>query len=394
MRKNELFKCDPEDSGVRLDPALVQKTKRWVFSETLPLWAERGIDKKNGGCVEALDHCGAPLSGLPRRVRIHPRQCYVFARAGRYDPERYLPVANDLFRFTMACFDPQTKRLASLTSPEGAVLGAGHQLYDLSFVLLAASAMVAAGFGIEAELAFLERRLAELKAPRGWFETPSRAFPRLQNSHMHLFEASVELFAATGAPVWQEAADECLELFHEKFAASDGTVREFFDQDWVPVKSIQRNEPGHAAEWISLLHRYEQVMGAASGGNFRQIYQYLLRASGSGSLLPDCTAPVEQSSRLWPQTEFLKALLSLRHYGIVHQTCSPEKVVKVIFDTYLATPVPGGWYDKRSATGELLSDKMPSSSLYHLYSGFVTYLEERGALRPDDMVRSRVGAET
>jgi len=360
---------------------LARHAEHWLYALALPLWAERGVDTRTGGCVEALDNSGKPLSHLPRRIRIHPRQAYVFASASERGGAGYLPLAKDLFRFTMACFHPRTDRLASVTSPDGEIVETAHELYDLAFILLAASALVAKGVDLAPELRFLKQTLDELKAPEGWYENPMHAPPRLQNSHMHVFEASLEMYAATGQSLWRDVAEECLDIFITRIAVPDGSVREYFDADWRPIAAGQRYEPGHAAEWLSLLHRYECVTGLSAGADFGAIFHYLLRSVDGYGLLPDGTDPLKRARRLWPQMEFLKALLCLRSYGVVHPGYSPDMVLTRIFSEYLTTQVPGGWYDRRTCEGEQISDRMPTSSLYHVYGGLTAYLDQTGGRR-------------
>lgn len=370
---------------------LARHARRWLYTFALPFWAGQGMDPHTGGCVEALDHTGKPLLDLPRRVRTHPRQAYVFASASESNRSGQLALAKELFRFTMACFHPRTDRLASVTSCDGEIVETAHELYDLAFVILAASALTAKGIDLAPELRFLKQSLDELKAAEGWYENPMHAPPRRQVSHMHLFKASLEMYAATGQSDWRDVAEECLDLFITRIAVPDGSVREYFDADWRPITGGQRFEPGHSAEWLSLLHRYECVTEEPAGADMGVMFQYLLHSVDVYGLLPDCTDPLERTRRLWPQTSFLKALLALRHYGIVHPGCSPETVLNRIFSEYLTTRVTGGWYDQRSSEGKLISDRMPSSSLYHVYCGLDGYLSQAGRRRAAETSPGLVG---
>jgi|GEM_PF-6804822 mannose-6-phosphate isomerase len=51
-----------------------------------------------------------------------------------------------------------------------------------------------------------------------------------------------------------------------------------------------------------------------------------------------------------------------------------EEVLALMWRDYLQTPVPGGWYDKRSSASDLLSQNMPASTFYHILVAFRFYL--------------------
>jgi len=350
---------------------------KWLYSDALPLWASRGIDPNGTGAYEALSHRGDPLSDLPRRVRIHPRQSFVFARAAKNGNPQYLRLAEDLFRFTMdRCFEPETGLLAAETLPDGSISKVSHELYDLAFILLAAAALLEHGLDIQDDLTRLKASLAGLKAQTGWFENVSCSIPRRQNPHMHLFEATTELASVTNDRDWQYISEECLNMFRNIFLQPKGLVFENFDAKWRPPTFGQRLEPGHIAEWIWLLDRYEKKSGDDSGVDLEAMFQQILSARQTGGLLRDSLRPNARTSRLWPQTEFLKAVVCLNRRGSVYCAIDPDFIVGRIFDDYLKTEIEGGWYDCRSEDGRLLSHNMPSSSFYHLFTAFSEYLED------------------
>jgi len=72
------------------------------------------------------------------------------------------------------------------------------------------------------------------------------------------------------------------------------------------------------------------------------------------------------SSRLWPQTEFIKACIA--RYRLGHLDALPQagRVIERLFKTYLNTPLPGGWHDSLDGKGNIISSQMPASTFYHL----------------------------
>lgn len=352
------------------------RVARWLHNQALPLWASAGIDLSGPGAWEALDHDARPLTTRPRRLRVMPRQTFVFAQAARDGAGEYLPLAQALFDIAMTRgIEPATGNLAALLSPGGAILSAPHDLYDLAFMHLAAAALIEAGTDTGDALAWLDAALARLVAPRGWLETDGARLPRRQNPHMHLFEAMTELYRVTGAAHYRQAAEECLGLFRNVFLQPDGRIFEYFAADWGPHDGAQGVEPGHMAEWIWLLDRFEQATGQASDVDIAAIFAQVLTGRDRSGLLRDSMLPLATTRRLWPQTEFLKASLVLARRGVpLHQGADPDTILAALFSEYLDTPVPGGWYDKRAEDGALLSTDMPSSTFYHLYVALRAYI--------------------
>lgn len=346
----------------------------WINKNALPLWADIGVDVATGTVWEALDHDGVPCADLIRRLRVQARQAYCFAMSE--DPG-HRALALQLFRFAMdSGFDPETGNLAANLSPDVRIVSAPHDLYDLAFMLLAAAALTEAGFDIQSDLKRLEVELTKLKALRGWYENMDHGLPRRQNPHMHLFEAATALYRVTGSVCFRSVAEECLSLFQDVFLTPDGVLLEYFDADWQAlVGEEQVVEPGHMAEWIYLIDRYEDATGQSSGVPLEALYAAVLSRRDAFNLLPDRSDPQSNTRRLWPQTEFLKAALAMqKRYVVADEAAKPEVILLKIWQEYLEAVVPGGWYDSRSSEGELLSVNMPASTFYHILVALRFYL--------------------
>ena len=129
----------------------------WITGQALPLWSQTGWDAATGTVWEALDHQGQPLRDMPKRLRVQARQAYCFAAAAARAPD--LPDLGDqalrLFRFAMTRgIDPETGNLGGLLNPDGSIRTAPHDLYDVAFMLLAASALKCMGGQIYGRLLF------------------------------------------------------------------------------------------------------------------------------------------------------------------------------------------------------------------------------------------------
>ncbi|MGG2334310.1 AGE family epimerase/isomerase, partial [Salmonella enterica] len=79
---------------------------------------------------------------------------------------------------------------------------------------------------------------------------------------MHLLEAALALFEASGDGLFRDLALELLVLFETRlFDAASGTLAEFFAHDWQRLRP-SAIEPGHQFEWAWLLHQAGRLVGA------------------------------------------------------------------------------------------------------------------------------------
>ncbi len=359
--------------------SLSDKVHNWLYVNVLPFWSTTGIDPSGLGAWEALSHDGAPLTTRDKRIRVHPRQAYVFAKAAAHGHPEYLPVAQKLLDYTMQHgMHPETNHLIARTRPNGTTTGRPHELYDLAFVLLAIAALTEAGAPQPDALARAQDALAQLDTPTGWMRNLAGEQPQAQNPYMHLFEASTELLDATNDPVWGDAAARILTLFQQSFHRADGAVLEFFDKDWAPLQIGQRVEPGHIFEWIWLLDQYSRVTNSKLDTDIAQMFSTACDSMTDRGLFTDTLEPHSSTSRLWPQCEALKATIVLEQRELsLPEQVSSDLMVERMFEHYFNTSVPGGWFDKLDATGTVISTDMPSSSLYHIYVALQAYLSHR-----------------
>ena len=74
----------------------------------------------------------------------------------------------------------------------------------------------------------------------------------------------------------------------------------------------------------------------------------------------------DAGARLWPQTERLKAAaLAARLTGDAKYLAIAASAAEGI-TRYLATPIPGLWYDRIDVAGKLVDEPAPASTFYHL----------------------------
>jgi mannose-6-phosphate isomerase len=189
---------------------------------------------------------------------------------------------------------------------------------------------------------------------------------------MHMFEALLALYEASGKREHLERAGRIAELFRDRlFDARHGALPEYFDDAWRPQGELIV-EPGHHFEWSWLLDRWNALGGgdlSAEAERLRvhaEVYGVELR---SGAVYDEVFAdgrPRTLTSRLWPHTERIKA--NVVRFERTRDVAAADAAVEA-FDMlmrYCDTPTPGLWRDRRTPDGGFIEEAAPASSFYHI----------------------------
>ncbi|MEO0881119.1 MAG: AGE family epimerase/isomerase [Pseudomonadota bacterium] len=354
-----------------------REAKSWLFEASFPLWSREGV--AGSTFAEALDFGHSQLDADTSRVRVQARQTYVFATAAArgWQPEE----ARDLIELGLDALRKHCRRPDGLFGRRLYVDGRGladdtADLYDTAFALLA----FATSARIEGEMPILialpQAIKSELSHPAGGFREslPPPEF-RLQNPHMHLFEALLALNKVRAHQEHQEMTDHVLGLCRDHFIDSKtGTLGERFHQNWSTPSSDAGDlvEPGHHFEWVWLLDQYAKMKHEPRPPEAQRLYEFgLSTLDAEGRAVQEVTrkgAPHDKSRRTWPQTEALKAHLAMWQSG--DDTAGQHAIdsFDILMDEYL-TP-EGGWVDHYSANGDVLAQNIPASTLYHIVLAF------------------------
>lgn len=143
------------------------------------------------------------------------------------------------------------------------------------------------------------------KADIGWCENANGSISRCQNPHMHLLKASTEVFSNSNDHRFLKISHECIFLFKHVFFRDGVWVQEFFNEDWSLVQSdAQVVEPGHMAEWIYLIHRYEKVTGEEAKIDLRRMFDQVLLTRDAFGLLPNRYPNTTQTCRFGHKLNF------------------------------------------------------------------------------------------
>ncbi len=365
-------------STIPMNPDLSRAFARfdgWMTGQALPFWSTTGHDGPGRAFTEHLTLEAVPADVPFRRVRVQARQIYVFSHAEVLGWTAGRRAADDAYRFLVRHGRTQAGGWVRRIGREGGALDPAADLYDIAFVLFALAWRHRAT-GADEPIDLARQTVAWLDTLRirgqPGFENvlPVEAGPRQQNPHMHLLEAALALFEASGEAAFRDLALELVALFKAKlFDPASGTLAEFFEDDWRRLRPAAI-EPGHQFEWAWLLHQAGRLLGIDVDAPAQSLYRF---AAHHGWLpVIDAVAengwPQETSTRLWPQTEAIKAHLVFGHHAAA--AALTDELCARFLD-----PAPAGtWIDHYAADGRALPDKIPASSLYHL---FMAYAELR-----------------
>ena len=363
----------------------------WLLHQAYPLWARQGVDPVNGGFYERLAPDGSPLDE-PRRSRVQPRQIYAFALAPslgwRGDVSAIVERGMGFF---LNSYRRDDGLYRTLVAPDGSPLDSAALLYDQAFALLglaSARRLLGPDPALEdAAPALLEVLFSQLKrVGPGFYSGLPMRFPLLSNPHMHLLEAALAWCELSTDPAWRTLADEIAPLALAHFMdPATGALRESFDEAWQPLPGPEgaRIEPGHQFEWAWLLMRWCPDKDSSAWRAARALIelgeQHGVRQGFAVDALLDDLSVQEPDSRLWPQTERLKAsalaaaLTGERRYWI--NTAAAARALL----RYLETPMPGLWHDRRTEDGVFIAEPSFASSFYHIVAAIQVLTE---ALRP------------
>jgi len=356
--------------------------ERWLFERALPLWWEVGADRAGGGYYEAIDLNGKPVA-RPHRARSIARMVFAYCEAGRLGwSGPWREAAAHALAYLDKHFVTADGTVASVVGRDGRIdRQTPFDLYEQAFALLA----FADGHQVFGEALGCRRQAAALRAtltrslahPRGGFrEDPAGRLPQRANPHMHLFEAALAWIALDDDPAWRAMADDIAGLCLERFIdPGSGALREFFAADWSPVEGVAGRicEPGHCYEWAFLLDRWA---GLTDRPRPQAVARLTAFADAHGldagrgvvinAVLVDGSVH-DPVARLWAQAERVRAYVRDRRSG--------ADIAAAIrgLRRFLATPLPGLWFDQLGADDRFVDEPARATSLYHII-GAVTEL--------------------
>ena len=357
-----------------------QRLEDWLVHQCLPLWQKRGLDRESGGHHEQLNADGSIDRKANIRVRVQSRQAFTFAFASHRGWCQGQGQARQLMQFleNSAAHPSAGGGFTHLMDPDFQVTDTKQDLYDHAFAFLAyawcyrALGDRACLEGAEALIRHLDQRFASPYG--GWTEGDYGYASRRQNPHMHLFEAMMALYEASGQAHWLARAGEIFTLFQTRFYDLERELLyEYFTEDWrlnsTPEEA--RVEPGHMMEWVWLLDWYRRLTGHPVEVYTQGLYRrgLAMGLTASGLLMDEVSGagqPLKPTKRLWGMTELVKASLVRAKEGEPGAEERALEAINRLFDYYLCATTPGAYLDQMGSDDRVSVAKAPASSLYHL----------------------------
>lgn len=250
-------------------------------AQTMAFYHPRAIDPE-GGFFHYFRDDGTVYDVRHRHLVSSARFVYVYAMAAReFRSTEYLEATHHGLRYLREVHhDPGTGGYA-WTIHDGRAEDRSNHCYGFAFVLLAYAVALLAGLS-EAKIwlvetwNLLERRFWEPdfglyrdEATADW----AFSLYRGQNANMHLCEALIVAYEATGNDRYLARAVELADRITRRQAAkAQGLVWEHYDQSWEIDWSYNRDDPkdlfrpwgfqaGHQTEWAKLLSILDSQVG-------------------------------------------------------------------------------------------------------------------------------------
>lgn len=363
------------------------RASAWLTEACFPFWAKRAAHPR-GGFRERVALDGSPLDDDTSRVRVQARQTYVFARAALmgWEPD----VARALVRHGVASLLGPCRRddglVGRLVRPGLVLADPQPELYDNAFAILALAwasrALENPDLIGEADIMFAQLDVTHANPAGGWNESVPARLPRRQNPHMHLYEASLALAAASGEDRHLERAATLKSLLETRFVDHrSGHLLEYFSDDLTPIPGDASDiiEPGHEFEWAALLDLHARLTRAPQPTTAKMLYATALKSVDARGLTPMSArldgTPLDASHRTWSQTEALRAHIALAARGDAAAATRAITLMDALFDTHLNAAPAGGWIDHFAPDGAPCVDAITAATGYHLVTAFIDVIE-------------------
>ncbi|PQV45531.1 AGE family epimerase/isomerase [Paraburkholderia sp. BL21I4N1] len=341
-------------------------------SVVLPMWRGAGFNtalKLPYEAVSAEHH--QPMPAERYRAMACARQLFVFSQAGDADH------AQVLFDSLMHTFrDTRHGGWFYSVDAQGAPLDTTKDLYTHAFVVFACaefgrrsgnrdaleavhgtSALIQSNFAAEGDL-FNAALTADFGSVTG---TP------IQNPLMHLTEAWLAAREATRDNAFDAALRRLAGAIARHFVHKPtGCVAE------LPIGAADnRLEPGHQFEWFWLV---KQAGGLFEGSGLAKALPRAFafarqngvdeETGGVCASLDEAGGIKDATQRIWAQTEYLRALAS--HDDAAMRAALPRQIT--LFQQRFLRPQ--GWFECKTAAGDVARADMPSTTPYHLATAY------------------------
>lgn len=361
--------------------SILASCQSFVFDELLTNWSRYGFDPEQGYSYESMTHSWTRNTTGRIRLLTQCRQLYTFSHAYQITGNsHWKSQLSPLFEFIISHYYPEKRWFFSLND-DLSLKDTQSDAYALAFILLSFSFYHQATKDDRA-LRYMEETneflLQYMQAESGGF---FEAYPiddtqiRRQNPHMHLLEGYIAAFNATQSETYKKQIQNLLELalthFYDK---KSQTLREFFTRDWEHHPKIGNQvEPGHHFEWVWLLYQANTIL---PNQDYLDLAQSLWLTATRYGMDPkggiynqidgDTYQPLDQEKRIWPLTEYLKAITVIP-IGKEEKEHRLNDALTFAKDYYFIKD--GRWNEYLDANNQAKDFPLPGTSSYHIFLG-------------------------
>jgi mannose/cellobiose epimerase-like protein (N-acyl-D-glucosamine 2-epimerase family) len=347
----------------------------------LPTWRGPGFNEALNLPYEAVAGDGRePLPAVRYRAMACARQLFVFAQAGIEDH------AQRLFEALLHYFQDNARGgWFYSVDAQGAPLDTTKDLYTHAFVVFACAEYGSRSGNRDAfdvahrTSSVIEERFAVRNGAQGSSDThglynaaldadfSTVTGTPLQNPIMHLTEAWLAARQATGDAAFDTALERlCSAVARAFIHAPTGCIAE------LPLGSSDNwLEPGHQFEWFWLVRQAgERLKGTGLDASLARAFLFAQQhgvdaATGGVALALDEHGAIKDATqRIWAQSEYLRALAV--HPDAQVRAALPQQIAR-FSERFLR---PQGWFECKTAAGDVSRDDMPSTTPYHLATAY------------------------
>jgi len=361
-----------------------------MLNDAFPFWAQRAPNPK-GGFYEKLDLQGQGIDGLDSRVRLQARMVFTFALAADlgWDRERSkVLVRRGIETLVKDCRRSDGLYGRIVRTGEGLVDDAA-ETYDSAFALLAFSTAFKVLELPTAEQAAKDLSAAierELKHLDGGYRERLPAPPlREQNPHMHLTEASLAWFEASGDQAALDRVQDIVTFLQAQFAdETSGQLLEYSGGR----SADNRIEVGHLFEWVWILGRLKQLTGTAPEEFAAALHDgamCLIDGLGYLPLSQNCDGSVREArQRTWGATEKLKAHITMWRMRPSEELAAlVVETAQAMFADHVDGALPGAWIDEIAPDKTSLINDITPATGYHIFLACKELIDFAAELEPE-----------
>ena len=253
-----------------------------LVGNILPYWMKYTPDQENGGFYGYVSHLNVPNPKANKGAIQNARILWTFSAAYRiYGDSSYLDIARRAYDYISEHFlDTELGGVYWELDFRGEVNASRKQIYAIAFTIYALAEYHMA-CGDKEALQTAIRLFGDIEShafdrdQNGYTEALTRDWgpvedlrlsekddneSKTMNTHLHILEAYTNLFRVWKDPQLEQALENMIGLFLDKFVDSETHhLNLFFDDDW-NLKSTLISY-GHDIECAWLLHEAAEVLG-------------------------------------------------------------------------------------------------------------------------------------